>query len=124
VYIGEVHLTGKMIDLETKTAMVHGHFEKEPTPLAPGTFMQATLFTEGKEVWTVPESAVVRQGGEVFIFIKNKDGFEKIAVATGMSGNGYVEIIGMDFSENKQVALSGAYYLNGSDGEIESGHSH
>ena len=124
VYAGEVHLVGKMIDLESKTAMVHGHFEKEPTPLAPGTFMQATLFTNGKEVWAVPETALVRQGNEAFIFIKSKDGFEKMAVKTGLSGDGFVEIMDMDFSENKEIALAGAYYLNGSDGEIESGHSH
>ena len=117
VYTAKVHLTGKMIDLESKTAMVHGHFEKEPTPLAPGTFMQATLFTKGKEVWTVPETALVRQGGEVFIFVKNKDGFEKMTVVTGMSGEGVVEIMGLDFSANKQVALAGAYYLNGSADE-------
>ena len=123
VYRGEVHLVGKMIDLETKTAMVHGHFEKEPTPLAPGTFMQATIFTEGKEAWTVPETAVVRQGGETFIFIKNKDGFEKVAVQAGLSMDGYVEVAGPDFSKTGEIALAGAYYLNGSEGEAGE-HSH
>jgi cobalt-zinc-cadmium efflux system membrane fusion protein len=124
MFLGEVHLTGKMIDLESKTAMVHGHFEEEPTPLTPGTFMQATIFTGGKEVWTVPETAVVKEGGEVFIFTKTKDGFEKMAVTTGMSDGQFVEITNADFSGNKQIVLAGAYYVNGSDGEIGGGHSH
>ena len=123
IYLGEVHLTGKMIDLESKTTMVHGHFEEEPTPLTPGTFIQATIFTSGKEVWTVPETAVIRQGSEVFIFIQSTNGFEKMAVTTGLSDGHFVEITNADFPENKQIILAGAYYLNGSN-EEERGHSH
>ena len=117
MHAAKVHLVSKTIDLESKTAKVHGHFEKEPTPLIPGTFMQAKIFTDWKEVWTVPETALVREGGDVFIFVKNKDGFEKTPVGLGMTGEGIVEITGLDFSGNQQVALAGAYYLNGSEGE-------
>ncbi len=124
VHEGEVHLVGKMIDLESKTALVHSHLEKEPSPLTPGTFMRAAIFTKGREVWTVPETAVVRESNEAFVFIKTKDGFEKKMVGTGMEDDGFVEITGLDFSENNQVALVGAYYLNGSEGDEEVGHSH
>ncbi|MBK7873680.1 MAG: efflux RND transporter periplasmic adaptor subunit [Saprospiraceae bacterium] len=118
VYTAEVHLVGKMIEPETKTTMVHGHFDKEPIDLIAGTYVQARILTQAKEVIAVPTSAIIKEGNESFIFIKKVNGFEKTAVITGASDGDFIEIEQLELADNEQLALRGAYYINGSmDGE-------
>lgn len=119
VYTADVHLVGKMIDPETKTTMVHGHFDKEPVDLIPGTYVQARILTRAKEVMAVPTSAVIKEGANSYIFVKKVNGFEKVAVITGTSNGEFVEIEQFQLNENEQLALKGAYYINGSMGESE-----
>lgn len=114
VYTADVHLVGKMIDSETKTTMVHGHFQNEPIDLIPGTYVQARIYTNAKEVLAVPNSAIITEGSDHFIFVKKADGFAKIPVATGKSDENYIEIESLNLGVNEQLALKGAYYINGS----------
>lgn len=113
-YPAEVYLVGKMIDEETKTTRVHGHFEHEPVELLPGTYVQAKVFMDVTEVLTVPRSAVITEGEEHFIFVKRGDTFEKVAVVTGRTDGDYIEIEPLDLGENELMAIKGAYYINGS----------
>jgi cobalt-zinc-cadmium efflux system membrane fusion protein len=108
----EVHLVGKMIDPETKTTMVHGHFLKEPVSLIPGTAVQSRIMTNAADALTLPVDAIVKEGGRAFVFIEKPGGFEKTLINIGLSDNDWVEVIGLD--PNSTVAISGAYYLNGS----------
>lgn len=115
-YTADIHLVGKMIDPETKTTMVHGHFDKEPIDLIPGTYVQAQIYTDAAEVLTVPRSAVITEGNERFIFVKKGDGFEKVSVITGRTDGDYIEIEPLELGENELMAIKGAYYINGSMG--------
>ncbi len=117
----EVHLVGKMIDESTKTTMVHGHFMVEPVPLTPGTMVQAGIQADPVEVWALPAGALVREGEQVFVFVSAGDGFEKKAVKTGRSQDGWTEV--KDLDGQSVVVLEGAYYLNNMGGD-EAGHSH
>lgn len=119
VYTADVHLVGKMINPETKTTMVHGHFDQEPVELIPGTYVQARIFTTAKEVMAVPTSAVIKEGNSSFIFVKKASGFEKVTIITGASDGEYIEIEQLQLGENEVLALKGAYYINGSIGESE-----
>lgn len=119
VYEAEVHLVGKMVDSETKTTMVHGHFEKEPVDLIPGTYVQAQLYTEVREVLSIPLSALITEGNESFIFVKRESGFEKVPVVTGKTDGDYIEIEPLQLGEDELLAIRGAYYINGSMGEAE-----
>ncbi len=112
-YQAKIYLIGKMIDRAKKTVIVHGHFNEEPVPLVPGTYMQARIYMAETEVWAVPETAVTRQGGEAFVFLKNESGFEKIQVETGQSKDGYVALKNGESVRNQLLALKGAYYLSG-----------
>lgn len=113
-YTAEVHLIGKMIDPETKTTMVHGHFDKEPVDLIPGTYVQARIYTQEKDVLAVPTGAIITEGNAHFIFVKKADGFAKMPVVTGKTDGEYIEIEPLNLSTNEQLALKGAYYINGS----------
>jgi cobalt-zinc-cadmium efflux system membrane fusion protein len=113
----EVYLIGKMIDMETKTALVHGHFLNESVKMAPGTFLHAHIYIESEETWTVPTSAVVRAGAESFLFVEEGNGFVKMPVSIGRSSGDYVEVTDLGLREGQRIAVKGAYYINGSMGE-------
>ncbi len=114
IYTADVHLVGKMIDPETKTTMVHGHFKNEPIDLIPGTYVQARVYADAREVLAVPNSALISEGNEHYVFVKRINGFEKVRVAAGKSDGNYVEIEQLHLEANEQLALKGAYYINGS----------
>jgi cobalt-zinc-cadmium efflux system membrane fusion protein len=123
IYRAEVHLLGKMIDPETRTLRVHGHFEKEPTPLLPGTFVQAKIQLGGKTVSAVPETAVVQEGAEQFVFLFDGEHFSREKIDTGLKQDGLVELVGWTYPAEQQIVTKGAYYLNGMEGEAPD-HSH
>ncbi|MCB0570717.1 MAG: efflux RND transporter periplasmic adaptor subunit [Phaeodactylibacter sp.] len=110
---GEVHLIGKAIDPENKTVGLHVHLDQEPQGLAIGTYLQARIRVDAAEVQAVPEEAVVRNGGQAFVFIKDSSGFKKHPVEVGRTEDGFVEVRGLDLAEGQQLALKGAYYING-----------
>jgi cobalt-zinc-cadmium efflux system membrane fusion protein len=118
-YTAEVHLVGKMIDPETKTTMVHGHFENEPIDLIPGTYVQARIYTDAKEILAVPNSAIITEGSEHYIFVKKVNGFVKTKVITGKFNGQYIEIEPLNLGTDEQLAVKGAYYINGSMSEGE-----
>ncbi|MCO6489687.1 MAG: efflux RND transporter periplasmic adaptor subunit [Phaeodactylibacter sp.] len=112
---GEVHLINKAIDLEKKTANVHVHLDQEPQDLAIGTFLYARIRTDSRQVSAVPEEALVRSGGRSYVFIKDAQGFRKAEVETGQADEGFVEIKTLNLREGQQIALKGAYYINGTE---------
>lgn len=114
-YEAAVFLVGKMIDPESKTAMVHAHFDKALNWLTPGTYVQANIFMDEAEVLTVPETALVRNGATTFVFIQSDEGFKKVEVMTGRSDGNYIEITPKEDLGDAQIALKGAYYINGQE---------
>lgn len=114
-YTAHVHLVGKMIDPESKTAMVHGHFDQEPVPITAGTYLEARIFTGGEEVMAVPNEALVRSGGETYVFVQHPEGFEKRTVLTGRTDDEYTEVLNLELAGGERIAIAGAYYINGSE---------
>lgn len=120
-YEAEVHLIGKRVDPKDKSIRVHGHFTDEPLDLLPGTYLQARIFTDETLAWTVPETAIVRQGAEAFVYAQEEDGFEPIAVEIDATRDSFAIIRDAAHIQDKTLVLRGAYYLQ--EG-AESGHSH
>ncbi len=110
----EVHLIGKMIDPETITALVHGHFLKEPVEATPGTYMHAHIYLDEQTMTAVPAGAVVREGEDAFVFVEMGKGFDKVPVQLGRQDGDYVAIHGLSLDEGQRIVLEGAYYINGS----------
>ena len=114
---GTVHLLGPVIDPETKTARVHGHFDAEPAPVAPGTMVEVEILTTLREALVVPEAAVVRRGETAVVFLREGAGFQPHPVRIGRIVDGYVELLDSTLTVQSKMAVSGAYYLMGSSGE-------
>lgn len=120
----EVHLVGHVIDLETKTTMVHGHFENKPPTLTAGTYLHARIFQQEDLLLTIPHSALIRSGEHTYVFIRNDQDFVQREVITGAFDDDYIAIEKLELSEGEKLVTKGAYYIHGAGSDMEAGHAH
>jgi len=111
---GEVYLVGRQIDLETKTAPVHGHLDSSTEDLVFGHFVQGRIFTEPRMATVLPTSAVVRDGNQTFIFVKKGERFERRQVRLGRQEGDLFEVDSLPLGPREEMVLEGAYYVAGS----------
>lgn len=110
-YQCEILLIGKDLSADRNTE-VHCHFHNYDKTLIPGTYMNAEIGITNNESLVLPEEAVVRFENKQFVFIKIKEfQFEMTEVQTGITENGYTEIIFADRINQKQYVTKGAYSL-------------
>lgn len=114
-YEGYIKLISQKVNSKTKTVNVHGHFEDESQQLKAGMFINAQVLIGEKNVFAVPEEAIIEIDGESFIFKAESDvEFVPVEVTLGNTDNGFVEvktIVGDDFGIN--IITKGAHYLKG-----------
>jgi len=107
----EILLIGKNLTADRNTE-VHCHFDKYDKTLIPGTYMNAEIEISNKESLTLPEEAVVRFENKEYVFIKKSENrFEMIEVQTGITENGYIEIIPDENAKQNIFVSKGAYTL-------------
>ena len=107
----EIILIGKSLSTERSTE-VHSHFEKYDKSLIPGMYMNAEIEVKNKNVYALPNDAVVRFENNQYIFIADKASqFTIQEVKTGDSENGFVEILSPESLLGKEIVVKGAYNL-------------
>ncbi|WP_192811714.1 hypothetical protein [Pontibacter sp. BAB1700] len=129
-----VYLIGKEISPE-RTVQVHAHMEEEDKDLVPGMYVQARVALNGQEVLALPQTAVVHDNGNNYIFLftgDEKEGqtvmkrFRMVPVERGTEEGGYVQVAlpaGIDTAAANFVT-KGAYSLLAKmrNAEEEGGH--
>ncbi|HUQ66582.1 MAG TPA: efflux RND transporter periplasmic adaptor subunit [Flavitalea sp.] len=99
---------------EDRSVEVHAHFEEFDKALIPGTYMNAEVETQNKDVYALPSDAVVTYENEHFVFVeKSKGTFEITQVVAGNTQNGFIEIDSTSVNnlKDKKIAVKGAYSL-------------
>lgn len=114
-YEGYIKLISQKVDDKTKTVNVHGHFEDEKNRLKSGMFINAQVLLAGKEVFAVPEEAIIDNEGENFIFLtENNEEFIPLEVTLGNTDNGFTEIKTLQNNDfNIKIVTKGAHFLKG-----------
>ncbi len=112
---GEVYLISPSVDLEKKTARVHVHLEELPRSPAVGTFMFAEIQVGSRSALTVPDAALIRSAEQAFVFLQEEAGFRRLPVELGPSEEGFWAVESERLDTQSDIALSGAYYINGAD---------
>lgn len=109
-YECEVLLVTKNVD-DNRSALVHCHFEKQPSRLLPGMFLNARIKVSNAEVLAVPEEAVVRFGNEQYVIgAEGNNSFRLLAVETGIKDGGMIEINGKGANlENTSIIFKNPY---------------
>lgn len=91
-YEVEVLLATKNID-ETRSGLVHCHFENANHELLPGMFLTGSFQLAAKPTKVVPDETVVRYEGKEYVFVvKDPHDFEMVAVKTGTHQDGMVAL--------------------------------
>ncbi|MCY1526557.1 efflux transporter, RND family, MFP subunit [compost metagenome] len=116
---GKISGINKSFENESKVVVVHAVID--PTKdknLIPGMYVTALIHTGEKLVSALPLDAVVYSGGKPYVFVvepDKKDGlyrFKKTEVKTGVTENGYIEIILLkSLASGTQIVNKGAFYL-------------
>ncbi len=108
-----VFLIGREISAE-RTVRIHGHLDKEDRELIPGMYLKAIIQTGSKQMPSLPEEAVLNFEDQQLIIVQVSKGlFCPLAVTSGLSENGFVEVIlptGFD-KEKTRVVTKNAYKL-------------
>lgn len=152
-YTAEVFAIEKHFDKQNRSVIIHSEIKNKSNELLPGMFISGHLHSNQKYLKTLPEEAVVKDGGKYFIFIvdnhkheeehEHEDGNEHeeekheysqtgetlklvpVEVLTGVSENGYIEIKPMqNIADTTKIALNSAYYLLSEMKKSEMEHSH
>jgi cobalt-zinc-cadmium efflux system membrane fusion protein len=119
----EVFATGKAFENDSRSVTIHAEIKNNKNKsLIPGMYVNAFIETGTHKVPSVPEEAVISNGGKDYIFIfqdKINEGgsvvmrFRLIEVNRGITGEGFSEIKLLEtMPENSQVVVKGAYYLS------------
>ena len=111
-YRGRVILTNRNLD-DTRSAMIHCHFEDRPEKILPGMFLSGKIRSSPREVSALPETSVVNFEGKQYVFVEvSANTFFMTAVQTGARENGYLEIV--NAAEIKgQVVTKNAFTILG-----------
>ena len=108
----EVILISKDISSDEHNAEVHCHFEKYDKTLLPGMYMNATVELKSASLPAIPTDAIVSFEGKDYVFVKkNETTFSMEMVTTGISENGFTQIVNSKDFEGKEIVTKGAYTL-------------
>lgn len=111
-YPCKVILITKNVD-ESRSALVHCHFESQPKNLLPGMFLNATISIGDASVLTLPEEAVVRFENKQYVYeMTGKNEFRMIEVRTGIVEKDRVEVnSGIEGFTTRKLVTKNAYAI-------------
>jgi len=147
IYQAKIFSVGKAFEKEPKAVKVHAEIYNKSGNLLPGMYVDARIITDSVIARSVPEEAVVYEGGMAYIFILedgmtgpepmltaegdvNQDEhfrFQRVPVKTGARDLGFIEVKPeLALPDETQIVLNGAYYLLAEmkKGEGEDHHHH
>ncbi|MDP1842546.1 MAG: efflux RND transporter periplasmic adaptor subunit [Sediminibacterium sp.] len=127
----ELSLIGREISTD-RTVRVHCRLLKEDRELLPGMYLKGIVETGVATTIALPDKAIVQAAGKSYIFIASSEmkkeekpantdtsvvaekhiAFKRIEITTGVSENGYTEVILPEgFDRKSKVVINGAYDL-------------
>ena len=93
VFSGAVSFVASQLDPQKRTLHLWVSVDNKEELLKPELFARVALVVKsGREVLTIPVEAIIDDGVEKFVFVKNGNQFVRQDVATGVSDDRYVEI--------------------------------
>ena len=110
-YKGEVMLTGKNIS-EQRTVELLVRFHNADAYLIPGLYMNAAIEIPDNRSYALPEESILTFEGKNYVFkVLDSRRFELMNVKTGLSGNGWTEILEPEKLKDARIVQKGAYTL-------------
>ena len=110
-FSGRVILVSSVVDPETRTVKVRTEVPNADGRLKPDMFANVQIITDlHRTAISIPQAAVLDDGGKTVVFIAEGNGYEKREVHEGIQGDGRVEII-EGLQAGDKVVVKGNYLL-------------
>lgn len=108
----KIILINKIVNSD-RTVDVHCHFNQYDESLIPGTFMQADIYVENKQAYTIPKNALVFYNNQYYVFVqKNNLQFEMINVELNQFENdNEVEVNNYQVLAGKKIVIQNPQVL-------------
>jgi cobalt-zinc-cadmium efflux system membrane fusion protein len=111
LFTGKVILVSTVMDPETRSLKVRTEVPNRDARLKPDMFANVEIVTDlHRAAISVPQSALLTDGGKTVIFVAEDSGFKKRVVTAGTQSGDRVEII-EGLKEGEKVVVKGNYLL-------------
>jgi len=127
---GDAKTDGKLIflnpslDAETRSARAVAEMVNADGAWRPGAFVTVQLMSSRHDVaLMIPKQAAQEIGGELVVFVRTVDGFEKREVAVGRDDEDNYEIV-FGLEAGAEIAVGNAFALKAELSKSEASHSH
>jgi len=110
-YTGRVILIDSVVDPETRTIKVRTEVANPDSRLKPDMFANVEIVTDlNRSAISVPQTAVLNDGGKTVVFVAEGNGYQKREVHTGIQNGDRLEIV-EGLSPGEKVVVKGNYLL-------------
>jgi cobalt-zinc-cadmium efflux system membrane fusion protein len=110
-FIGRVILVSSVVDPETRSVKVRTEVSNPDGRLKPDMFANVEIITDmHRTAISIPQSALLDDGGKKVVFVMAGNGYEKRAVTPGIQSNDRVEILD-GLQAGDKVVIKGNYLL-------------
>jgi len=110
-FSGRVIFISSVVDPDTRSLKVRTEVPNPDGRLKPDMFANVQIVTDvNRSAISIPESAVLDDGGKSVVFVAEGAGFKKRQVTEGIKGNDRVEIID-GLAAGEKVVVKGNYLL-------------
>lgn len=111
IFSGMVILVSSVVDPETRSVKVRTEVPNPDGRLKPDMFANVQIVTDlHRTAISIPQSAVLDDGGKSVVFVAEGSGYTKRGVNIGIQGNGRVEIV-EGLQAGDKVVVKGNYLL-------------
>ena len=110
-FIGRVILVSSVVDPETRSLKVRTEVPNRGGTLKPDMFANVAIITDvNRSAISIPQSAVLDDGGQKVVFVASAGGYEKRVVSVGIQSSDRVEIRA-GLKAGDKVVVKGNYLL-------------
>jgi len=110
-FSGRVILVSSVVDPDTRSVKVRTDVPNPDGRLKPDMFANVEIITDlHRTAISIPQSAVLNDGGKTVVFVDEGSGYKKHVVTAGIQGNDRVEIID-GLQAGDKVVVKGNYLL-------------
>lgn len=108
---GKVISIGRGVSEANQTVMVRAEITDGAANLRPGQYVEAVLgLTSGAKQWTVANMALMRDGGQTYVFVQTPSGY-RLQLVQVLSQTASSATIGGDFKGDERVVTTGTVAL-------------
>jgi cobalt-zinc-cadmium efflux system membrane fusion protein len=111
VFTGKVILVSTVVDPDTRSVKVRTEVQNRDGRLKPDMFANVEIITDvNRTSISIPQSALLNDGGQSVVFVAAGNGFEKRTVTTGIQSDDRIEITS-GLKAGDKVVTKGNYLL-------------